>query len=100
MASPARFLFATCQHGAEAALKFEILRDSPNLRFAYSRPGFVTFKQADDSPFPDDFQTRSVFARVLGVSLGKSLSEDPAELVAVFWRHLEGRTVEGLHVFP
>ncbi|MFM8582298.1 MAG: SAM-dependent methyltransferase, partial [Planctomycetaceae bacterium] len=72
----------------------------PNLRFAYSRPGFVTFKQADDSPFPDDFQTRSVFARVLGVSLGKSLSEDPAELVAVFWRHLEGRTVEGLHVFP
>ena len=100
MVSPARFIFATCQQGAENALKVEVLRESPNLRFAYSRPGFVTFKQADDSPFPDDFQIRSVFARVLGVSLGKCVSENVVERAKDFWRHLEGRTVEGLHVFP
>ena len=35
------FLFTVCQVGAEGALKNEVLRSHPELRFAYSRPGFV-----------------------------------------------------------
>lgn len=100
MPNPARFIFATCQQGAEAALKHEVLRDSPNLRFAYSRPGFVTFKLADDGTFADDFQVRSVFARVLGVSLGKIALQDSARSAAEFWQLLEGRSIDCLHVFP
>jgi len=100
MPTPAQFIFATCQHGAEAALKHEILRDSPQLRFAYSRPGFVTFKQADNSPFADDFQVRSVFARVLGVSLGRCSLADPGEFPAQFWNVFADRPIESLHVFP
>ena len=38
------FIFITCQIGAEAAVKGELARDWPGLRFAYSRPGFLTFK--------------------------------------------------------
>ena len=42
--SGAKFLFATCQVGAEAALKAEMAHRWPGFRFAYSRPGFLTFK--------------------------------------------------------
>ena len=41
---PARFIFATCQVGAEKAVKGEVARRWPDFRFAYSRPGFLTFK--------------------------------------------------------
>lgn len=40
-----RFYFATCQTGAEKAVKAEVLAEHPALRFAFSRPGFVTFKE-------------------------------------------------------
>ncbi|HEV2972274.1 MAG TPA: SAM-dependent methyltransferase [Pirellulales bacterium] len=43
------FIFATCQIGAEPALKAEVARDWPALRFAYSRPGFLTFKSLSES---------------------------------------------------
>lgn len=68
-----QFVFTTCQHGAESALKKEIHREIPDLVFAYSRPGFVTFKNQG----PDlhiDFTLRSVFARAYGISLGKGKS--------------------------
>ena len=42
----ARFLFAAAQAGAERPLKNEIAREHPELRFAFSRPGFVTFRVA------------------------------------------------------
>src|SRR6186997_3062423 len=38
------FIFATCQVGAEPALKTELARVWPDFKFAYSRPGFLTFK--------------------------------------------------------
>jgi len=37
-------------HGFEAALKQEVARRSPDLRFAFSRPGFVTFRAPDSAP--------------------------------------------------
>ena len=64
----ADFVFATCLPGIEPALKLEVARDRPELRFAYSRPGLVTFKSAR-AVAPDD-TPGSVFARVWGRSIG------------------------------
>ena len=55
--------------GAEPALKAELAREHPELHFAYSRPGFLTFKSK--APLNPETELRSVFARAYGVSLGK-----------------------------
>lgn len=69
-----RFYFATSQVGAEKAVKTEVLNQFPHLRFAFTRPGFVTFKEEDDSkPLIED--TGSVFARVWGTSIGQAKDE-------------------------
>ncbi len=72
------FLFVTCQVGAEPALKKELAREHPDLKFAYSRPGFVTFKR-EGSPLTPEFFLKSVFARTFGLSLEK-LAMDGARL--------------------
>ena len=62
-----------CQAGAEKILKEEFLREQPELRFSYSRPGFVTFKNADEKRlFAPDFALKSVFARAFALSVGKA----------------------------
>ena len=70
------FYFTVCQVGAEKALKEEMARIAPGLRFSFSRPGFVTFKllegEADGTWAPG-----SVFARAWGVSLGKGTEVAP-----------------------
>ncbi|MGK5089125.1 hypothetical protein WDW86_16330, partial [Bdellovibrionota bacterium FG-2] len=66
---PSEFLYTVCQVGAEPALKKELARDYPELRFAYSRPGFVTFKDTR-AKLTQNFGLRSVFARAYGLSLG------------------------------
>jgi 23S rRNA (cytidine2498-2'-O)-methyltransferase len=71
------FVFAVCQVGAVDALKKELAREHPSLKFAYSRPGFITFKESAPKldhegnvrPLAGDFPLRSVFARAYGVSL-------------------------------
>ena len=74
-----KFFFACCQVGAEAALKEEIARDQPELRFAYSRPGFLTFKLAEGTD-PARLELRSVFARAWGFSVGKATPAEIANL--------------------
>lgn len=77
---PQDFLFATCQHGAEAALKQEVARDYPALRFAFSRPGFLTFKwTGEPGALQLDCDFRAVFARAWGISLGK-VTGDPESM--------------------
>lgn len=85
------FVFATCAPGLEPALKLEVVRTRPELRFAYSRPGLVTFKapgavDADDLP-------SSAFARVWGRSIGAAA--DPASAAAQLAPFAPGR----VHVF-
>ncbi|MBU6374825.1 MAG: hypothetical protein KGQ59_02410 [Bdellovibrionales bacterium] len=58
-------------------MKEELARNYPRLRFAFSRPGFITFKDFEGSPLSPDFQLRSVFARSYGVSLGNVDASDP-----------------------
>lgn len=70
-----RFYFSSCQVGAEKAVKAEIAREYPQLRFAFSRPGFITFKEADDSS-PALVSRRSVFTRLWGEALGQAKDRD------------------------
>lgn len=86
-----QFAFATCLPGLETAVKREVARVRPNLRFAYSRPGLVTFK-SDGVVRPDD-QPASVFARVWGQSIGAA--KDPADAA----RQLAAFAPTRVHVF-
>lgn len=70
------FAFATCLPGLEPALKREVARTRPELRFAYSRPGLVTFK-SPTAVSPED-APGSVFARVWGRSVGAARDPDAA----------------------
>ncbi len=67
---PTTFIFTTCQAGTEPALKDEVKREHPELKFAFSRPGFVTFKGAITGDF------RSIFARAYGTSIARLASQD------------------------
>jgi 23S rRNA (cytidine2498-2'-O)-methyltransferase len=66
-----QFLFAVCQCGAEPALKQELAASHPELKFSFSRPGFVTFKFAEPCQNAATYQLKSTFARTWGFSLGK-----------------------------
>jgi 23S rRNA (cytidine2498-2'-O)-methyltransferase len=89
----ARFLFVVTQAGAERPLKNEIAREHPELRFAFSRPGFVTFRVPDEPR--RDFALRSVFARTWGYSLGKVGGADDAQLAREAWRLVGERRLDG-----
>ncbi len=113
------FLFATCQIGAETALKQEVAREAPRLRFAYSRPGFLTFKVLDSDGAniaPGSSQAKShleqpidadplaalssmVFARSSGVSLGKADGPTIEERAANVWRLAGDEQYQRLHVW-
>ena len=102
-----RFLFAACQPGYEAALKGDVARRHPTLRFAFSRPGFVTFRTADDAVDGSaPALLRSPFARTWGYSLGKVVGANPQDLAREFWtlvasaREREGgKQFQHLHVW-
>ena len=105
------FIFATCQFGAEAALKAELARVRPGLRLAYSRPGFVTFKSAtaETAATTEGAATgaaekaerplSAVFARASGHSFGKVTGEAIEELAAGAWRLAGDRPFRRLHVW-
>jgi 23S rRNA (cytidine2498-2'-O)-methyltransferase len=85
------FVFATCQLGLEPTLKADVAREHPGFRFAFGRPGLVTFKTDED--VTRGFSIKSAFARVSGVSFGARA--DAAAVVATA-RELGTRR---LHVF-
>jgi 23S rRNA (cytidine2498-2'-O)-methyltransferase len=92
---PARFVFAATQAGAERALKNEVAREHPPLRFAFSRPGFVTFRASDNAAVGADFRLRSVFARTWGFSLGRVTGADDAELARAARQLVETQLDDG-----
>ena len=99
MADADRFLFVTCQVGAEAAVKGEFAQRWPDHRFAYSRPGFLTFKLAADATSADDFDPELVFARTCGLTLGKVVGKSNDELAQALWKLAAGRDFGRLHVW-
>jgi 23S rRNA (cytidine2498-2'-O)-methyltransferase len=91
------FLFTAVQPGFEAALKQEVARRDASLRFAFSRPGFVTFRMPGDGA-PDfvpsdnaDGRFRAAFARTWGYSLGRVAGPYPRELAREVWRVIGAR---------
>lgn len=94
------FLFVTCQVGAEPTLKRELAKYRPSFRFAYSRPGFVTFKLPANHRLEDDFDLKSIFARSYGFSLGKVAVDDPEKAAAEVWKLAASRPFNALHVWP
>lgn len=93
------FLFVICQAGAEAALKHELRGLWPDLRLAFSRPGFLTFKRAPDSAIRADTDLRSVFARTWGFSLGHVTGRTPEDVAAEVWRLAGPQRYRHLHVW-
>ncbi len=95
------FVFVTCQIGAEPALKHELATEFPALRFAFSRPGFLTFKLSPGVKLRYDFASKLVFARAAGFCLGKvSAGATPNERADAVWKLFEDSPVTQLHVWP
>lgn len=94
-----RFLFVTCQMGAERAVKAEIARNLPIARPAFARPGFLTFKLPEQHFLPPAFDLHLVFARATGFSLGGVSGADPEELARKVWELFKGRIVQRVHVW-
>ena len=72
------FIYTIVNVGSEKLLKEEISIKYPHLKFAYSRPGYITFKDTTES-FNVDTQLDLIFARSYGLSLGKFSKEEVEE---------------------
>ena len=75
-----KFIYVICQNGGEAATKLELMTIYPDLKLAFSRPGFITFK-VDGTTMPERFGLRSTLVRTSGWSLGKVAGENTNELI-------------------
>ncbi len=93
------FIFVTCQIGAETAVKAELARDWPALRLAFSRPGFLTFKIADEIALDERCLLGSVFARAAALSLGKTSADALDERARSVWQIAAERKLDRLHVW-
>lgn len=104
MKPPAQFIFATCQLGAERVLKQEFLRECPEWKPAFSRPGFVTFKAPPGDEGAAALDLRLVFARAWGHCLGKTTAESASGRAEEAWRLVEAAEIldeiRALHVWP
>ena len=69
------FVFVICQQGFENMCKQEIGRLHADFRFAFSRPGLLTFKTPRFDRLP---VLQSTFARTYGVSLATLRCDDQA----------------------
>lgn len=85
----AQFVFMTCRAGAEGALKQEVACVEPDWRLAFSRPGFMTFKNGGERTI-DARQLAErhwVLAHAHGISLGHVKGSQLAQLVEQVWQH-------------
>ena len=71
MSEGPQFLFVTCQVGAERAVKGEIARRWDAFRFAFSRPGFLTFKLAGGPEAGDRLLSGFGFCPLIRTLAGK-----------------------------
>ncbi|HET7133835.1 MAG TPA: SAM-dependent methyltransferase [Gammaproteobacteria bacterium] len=98
----AAFVFAACQVGSEDLLKHEIASRHPDWRFAFSRPGFCTFRLPEGASDGSRLELRATFARASGVSLGRVTGASDAELADAFRAAIEERVADAprhLHVW-
>jgi 23S rRNA (cytidine2498-2'-O)-methyltransferase len=82
-----QFLFATCQVGAERALKEEMERGPIAMAPSFARPGFVTFKLAAPGTSMESLAAlRPCFARMLAFSTGRVECPETAAAAPEIWR--------------
>lgn len=81
----AEHIFCYCQAGAEGALKSEVAARAPDLRFSFSRPGFVTFKLPQATELGKLNLPRFVFARRQGLSVGRVAENGMSDLAREVW---------------
>jgi 23S rRNA (cytidine2498-2'-O)-methyltransferase len=90
--------------GAESAVKADVGRQWPESRFAFSRPGFLTFKLPAALAETETPPLRSVFARAVGWSLGKVEGASAVELADAAWtlarQNLQHVAWNRVHVWP
>lgn len=98
-ANDPKFLFVICQNGTESAVRKEIQRSHENLKLAFSRPGFVTFKVDPQGSFPEKFTLKSALARTVGWSLGRLEGEDGDGLIRQLCAEFDLSSFEHLHVW-
>ena len=96
---PQSFLFVVCQCGAEKPLKREMARQWPDFRFAYSRPGFVTFKLPARWLPPEDFDLRCAFARTYGITRGRLQADTAQQMAAAAWELAGDLDYDHIHVW-
>src|SRR5437660_1441515 len=86
-----QFVFMTCTAGAESALKHEVARTEPAWRPSFSRPGFLTFKNAGERSIDAErlAEKNWTFAHSVGISLGRLCGDQLAALTKEFWEHPE-----------
>lgn len=82
---PPQFVFAVCQHGAEAALKADVARRWPLWRPAFSRPGYVTFKLPHPGENLKHVPNPSALARTTGWALGQVSRDTLGEAAETVW---------------
>ena len=93
------FIFVCAQNGAEGVCKREILQQWPKLRFAFSRPGFLTFKLTVGFQFEPRFDLKSVFARCSGFSTAKLAWDGSAEFAAKMCELLASFHGQHIHIW-
>ncbi len=79
--TPTSFIYICCQQGVESVVKTEIAKNHSELSFAFSRPGFVTFKVLPPGKLALKFPLASTFSRSFGWSVGRADGDDGATLV-------------------
>ena len=93
------FAFATCQAGAETALKAEVAQLESDVRAAFSRPGFVTFKLPAGYSRSSPFHPNSVFAQTTGWSLGSVHCDSTSIGAAQVWDLVQNQRLHHLHTW-
>lgn len=96
-----RFVFGTCQVGAEQALAAEVGRCKPGWTPAFRRPGFVTFKAPPNwqPKTGSEWDGRLVFGLAAGLSYGSVEGETPEELARKWWGLARGLPFHRVHVW-
>ncbi|MCA9246454.1 MAG: hypothetical protein KDA42_05040 [Planctomycetales bacterium] len=100
MSSLPAFQFVTCQQGAENVIKSAVAQQMPAWNFAYSRPGFLTFKAAE--PMEAEaalIAQQTPFARSGGWTIDRIVAESAAERAAQFWAMAAELPFSAIHVW-
>ncbi len=93
------FLYVICQVGVERQCKERMAERWPDIRFSFSRPGFLTFKMPN-GPLPEGADLENAFVRTSGYCLGKIDVEAVESAGAAFWEQFGSKhPFDHIHVW-